>query len=147
LKRVIVLRGLPGSGKTTLVRKEFPDAVVCSADDFFVVDGEYQFNLGLIGQAHQACWRKFFSAVQSGAELVVVDNTATSIAEIAPYVLPAETYGYSVEIVSLRCDPAKAASRSVHDVPDAIFKKMVASFEASSAAMPLWWQHQTRDAE
>jgi predicted kinase len=33
--KLIILRGLPGSGKTTLVRKEWPNAAVCSADSYF----------------------------------------------------------------------------------------------------------------
>ena len=47
-RTMFVMRGLPGSGKSTLVRKMksvYPGAVVCSADQFFISDeGVYQFD-------------------------------------------------------------------------------------------------------
>ena len=44
---MFIMRGVPGSGKSTLakrIHKQYPDAVLCSADDFFVdTDGIYKY--------------------------------------------------------------------------------------------------------
>jgi hypothetical protein len=53
--------------------------------------------------------------------MIVVDNTNTTIAEIAPYVAIAEAYSYEVEIVqigNLDDESLKLyASRNTHGVP------------------------------
>ena len=142
-KKVKIFRGLPGCGKTTYVRANFANAVVVSADDYFVgADGVYRFNPADIGTAHGACFRRFIAALQAGDELVVVDNTATTIAEVAPYVLGSQAYGYDAEIITLRCDPAVAASRNVHGVPAVAVMRMAEQLEAGSAGLMPWWSHQ-----
>lgn len=142
MKKLVVLRGLPGSGKSTYQRSHFPDAVVASADQYFMVDGEYRFKPALLGEAHGACCRTVIGALQAGAELIVVDNTALSSVEIAPYILLAQAHGYSAEIITLRCDPATAAARNVHGVPaEIILNRMVPAMAAAEASLPPWWQH------
>ncbi|KAM6180017.1 NEDD4-binding protein 2-like 1 isoform 4-T4 [Erethizon dorsatum] len=56
-KHLYLLRGLPGSGKTTLARQlqhDFPMAVIFSTDDFFArEDGAYEFNPDFLEEAHE----------------------------------------------------------------------------------------------
>ncbi|XP_023403015.1 NEDD4-binding protein 2-like 1 isoform X5 [Loxodonta africana] len=56
-KHLYLLRGLPGSGKTTLARQlqhDFPRAVIFSTDDFFSRDdGTYEFNPDFLEEAHK----------------------------------------------------------------------------------------------
>lgn len=140
--KVDILRGIPGAGKSRFVRGQYPGATVLSTDDYFVgADGVYWFNPADIGLAHGRCFRLFIEALQRGDSQVVVDNTATSIAEIAPYVLGSQAYGYDAEIITLRCDPAVAASRNVHGVPVAAIHKMAEALEAGTLALMPWWQH------
>ena len=44
---MFIMRGVPGSGKSTLakrIQKQYPEAVKCSADDFFIdADGIYRW--------------------------------------------------------------------------------------------------------
>jgi len=142
LSKIKVLRGLPGAGKSTFVKGNFPEATVLSADDYFVgEDDVYRFNPADIGLAHGRCFRLVIEALQRGDELVVVDNTATTIAEVAPYMLAAQAYGYDAEIITLRCDPAIAASRNIHGVPEPLVMKMAEALEAGSQALMPWWQH------
>ncbi len=53
--------------------------VICSADDYFMKDGVYHFNGGLIGKAHDWCMTKFLEALTSEADIVMVDNTNTQV--------------------------------------------------------------------
>ena len=77
---VIIVRGLPGSGKTTWAKAfqaQHPGTVVCSADDAFESDAGYNYNPHMVSAAHFACRVKVERALQAGAPYVVVDNTHT----------------------------------------------------------------------
>ena len=57
---VFILRGLPGSGKSTIantiLQKLGDDAVVCSANDYhYNKDGDYVWNKDLLQEAHSKC--------------------------------------------------------------------------------------------
>lgn len=52
---LVLLRGPPGSGKSTLARNilmQNPGGVILSTDDYFIVNGRYQFDLAVLGEAH-----------------------------------------------------------------------------------------------
>lgn len=138
MKKATILSGLPGSGKTCYVEMSLPPTVVvCSADHLFYQDGVYRFVAAELPAAHQKCFRKYIETVQAGADDVVVDNTNLSAAEIAPYVLGGEAYGYSVQVVRLLRDPSIAFSAQRHGVPLETFKRMMQQFWKRDV-MP-WW--------
>lgn len=123
--KVVLMRGVPGSGKSTHRKQCFPDALVCSADDFFVgEDGVYRFDRRKIGQAHQECQRKFKQALKDRVPLVVVDNTNTMLKEMKPYVQAAKHRGYRVECVRVDTPVEVAAARNTHGVPFEAVKRM-----------------------
>ena len=106
-----IVRGLPGSGKSSLAKKV--TELVYSADDFFTnKKGEYNFNAKLLGKAHEWCWGKVRDAMFIGAEAVAVANTFTQAWEAEKYYQIAEEYGYSVFVIECQNDFG-----NVHDVP------------------------------
>ena len=131
---MIILRGISGSGKSTYARENYPEEVICSADDFFTVDGEYCFNPSMLSEAHTQCFRTAIFGLQSRLD-IVVDNTNTSIWEIAPYVLLAQAFGAEIEIIRVDCDPAVAAARNTHGVPSGAVFAMAARMEP---LLPFW---------
>lgn len=134
--KVIILRGVSGSGKSTYTRKHHPAALVCSADDFFIgEDGVYRFDGTRIKDAHKWCMRKFVDAVVVEYLEIVVDNTHTTKWELAPYLAVAEAHDYEVEIVWCRCPVEIAAARNAHGVP----AKQVAAMERRFEAPLPWW--------
>ena len=136
---VTILTGLPGCGKSTYTRK-YPDAVVVSVDDFFVGDdGVYRHDLTKLPLAHQDCWRLFFFAVRAHTGHIIVDNTNLSTAEIAPYVLPAEAMGFTVEIVTLEVPVEVCKARNVHNVPEDVMDMMAVNL--ANRVLPPWWKH------
>ena len=55
-KNLILVRGVSGSGKSTFAEEFlFPISLLISNDDFFMVDGEYQFNSELLSENHLKC--------------------------------------------------------------------------------------------
>lgn len=138
---MMILRGVPGAGKSTWATRNFPEAVVCSADHFFVdATGVYRFNPRLLGEAHGSCARRCIESMQAGAPVIVVDNTATTTMEVSPYVLLAQAFGYEAEVVTFLVDPAKAAARNTHGVPEVSVHAMDARLR-SAELMP-WWPQQ-----
>jgi len=111
MKTLYIVRGLPGSGKSSLAKKVSES--VYSADDFFTnKKGEYNFNAKLLGKAHEWCWGKVRDAMFIGANAVAVANTFTQAWEAEKYYQLAEEYGYSVFVIECQNDFG-----NVHDVP------------------------------
>lgn len=141
--QVRILCGVPGSGKTTLARTLETD-YVCSANDFFTPDGVYRFDASLLPQAHAACLKKFIQVCRNAENQyilddfnVVVDNTNTTVVEIAPYAAIAQAYGHELEVIIIHCDPVVAHARNVHGVPLAAVIAMDGRLR--SMALPPWW--------
>ena len=111
MKTLYIVRGLPGSGKSSLAKKV--TELVYSADDFFTnKKGEYNFNAKLLGKAHEWCWGKVRDAMFIGVEAVAVANTFTQAWEAEREYPIAEEYGYSVFVIECQNDFG-----NVHDVP------------------------------
>lgn len=115
--KVIIMRGLPGSGKSTWIANNVPGALVCSADEFMVQDGVYVWDPSKLHAAHSKCQDKYMLALQGRMPLVVVDNTNLRPRDMEYYVVLAENMGYDIEIRTIHCDPAVAAARNIHGVP------------------------------
>ena len=141
--RVILLSGVPGSGKTHYTKTFLGvDHEVVSADNFFVgADGVYRFDPTKLANAHGDCLRGFVAALIKGLAVVVVDNTNTTAIEMAPYVALAAAYGYECEVVWVICDPAVAAARNTHGVPEraieAMHDRIARTFQEG---LPPFWQ-------
>src|SRR5271157_4759262 len=113
MKQIKILRGISGSGKSTYIKNNFPDSIICSADHFFMLDGVYKFDPEKIGQAHQYCFKSFINFVSIECRgICVIDNTNCSAWQIAPYYLAGETFGYNVEIIELNVDEETATHRN-----------------------------------
>lgn len=140
MSKVTILRGISGSGKTTYASKHYPNTLVVSADHFFGTPPRYKFDPEKLPEAHNTCLRLFIEAVRNG-RAVVVDNTNTTVEEIAPYYALAEAYGHEVEIVTIEFDPLVAAQRNVHNVPLEAIERQ--HYRICSTVLPRRWKHRT----
>jgi len=129
-KTVTIMRGISGAGKSTYIRRNFPAALVCSADHYFINGkGEYKFDRQKLSKAHGACREKFEAALASGAGHIVVDNTNTTVSEMKGYIQAAEKKGYQIQIFRLQVDPVVAAARNQHGVPPESIQAMQTRFQ------------------
>lgn len=150
---VVVLMGVSGAGKSTWIKENFepPDRVEYSTDHWFIeVDkktGEIGYKMvpSELGQAHGHCLKLYAEALHHYEErhcgrTIIVDNTNTSLVEMAPYCALALAYGFELRIVVLVCPPVVAFERNVHDVPkEAIFRQH-ARLEGTLKNLPPWWK-------
>ncbi len=117
-KTVYILRGVSGSGKTTLAKEliEGRRGVICTADDYFEIDGEYKFNAAELGNAHKACRVKFHYALcDKTHDVIVVANTNTTEKDYGYYQEKANEYGANVFFLVVE---NRHNNKDVHNVPD-----------------------------
>jgi len=97
MKTLYIVRGVPGSGKSTFAKSI--GGIHIEADQFFMMDGKYNFDITKIKLAHKYCqnqteaWMKT-DGTQVNNDKIVVSNTFTQEWEMEPYFKLAEKYGY-----------------------------------------------------
>ena len=119
MKDLIIVRGLPGSGKTTLAAK-FGRAI-CSADDYVTRNGVYNWRPATVGASHAWSQRKCERFMKAEVDTVIVANTTTTEKEIKPYTDLAKKYGYRVFSIVVE---NRHGGTNVHDVPEETIEKM-----------------------
>lgn len=152
--KVTVLRGLPGSGKSTYANKIKEGAgdlytEIFSADDFHMEDGKYNWKLENVGKAHAWCLKGFIRSVSrekdanplAGSAHIIVDNTNCAIWEMAPYCAVAIAYGADLVITTFECSVETAIKRNVHNVPPETIRRMNDTLEKHSVLIPKHWKH------
>ena len=129
---LILLRGIPGSGKTTLgevilYSTNQPNPDVLSADNFFIDEsGEYCFDGSKLKEAHNLCQQKCAERMRLEFSKIVVANTFTQDWEMEPYFEMAKRYNYRVHTVIVE---NRHGSKNVHGVPEDKLNQMKQRFE------------------
>lgn len=123
-----LIRGVPGSGKSTFASILFMNGVVqhvVEADDFFIQpDWSYVFDPKQLGKAHSICQSKVREYLQEGYS-VAVSNTSTTEDEVSVYQQMAERFG--VHFISIIMEN-RHGSESVHGVPEYSLHRMKQRF-------------------
>jgi len=124
-KLLFLVRGLPGSGKSTFAKSIGGSHI--EADMYFLDEnGNYNFDVTKLRNAHEWCREKTEIAMKRGADKVIVSNTFTQEWEMDEYYKLAEKYGFKVMsiIVENRHD-----GKNIHNVPEETLEKMRNRFQ------------------
>lgn len=114
---MIILRGQPGAGKSTIAKKCFPNYVICSADDHFMKNGKYVFDRYELQVAHDYCYVKAKKNLSEGRN-VIVDNTNRKLDEFKRY-MKFQDMGLTSEIIIYK---VVSSYTSTKNVPDHVIK-------------------------
>ena len=118
-----IIRGIPGSGKSTLGEKLVPGCSF-SANDWFMEGGKYNYNKDEIAEAHKFCRANVLVSMKNGEPIIAVCNTFTRKWEFEPYIELCNTYGYTpIEII------CRGNFKNIHNVPESVIEKMKNRFE------------------
>ncbi|XP_019141918.3 NEDD4-binding protein 2-like 2 isoform X4 [Corvus cornix cornix] len=135
-KLLLILRGLPGSGKSTLSRAllgQSCDGIVLSTDDYFRQQYGYTYNAAQLGDAHEWNQKRAKQAMEQGKSPVIIDNTNTQAWEMKPYVEVALEKGYRVEFREpdtwWKFDPEELEKRNKHGVTREKIAQMLERYE------------------
>ena len=137
MKTLYIIRGLPGSGKSTL-GEQLADGYMdyhpkfggmksysFAADDWFTDhDGNYNFNAGEIIDAHEDCQARVRGAMMSDVENICVCNTFSQAWEAAPYFKLCADFRYTPVVIE-----CQSQFRNIHDVPQEFIDEMKEQWE------------------
>jgi predicted kinase len=96
MKTLYIVRGIPGSGKSTFAQSL--DCPVFEADQYFIDSetGEYKFDGSKIKLAHNWCKLRVEQSMEDDFQKIAVSNTFTQEWEMDAYYELSKQYGYRV---------------------------------------------------
>lgn len=130
-KKLIIMRGLPGSGKSTKSSALSAGGVSLSTDEFW--GPNYDFDVTRLGDAHRWNENRANKAMQEGITPIVIDNVNNTSYAARAYVRAAQKYGYEVEFAESdtpwRFNVEELAKRNKHNVPQERIQEMLDDWE------------------
>jgi predicted kinase len=121
MKTMYILRGLPGSGKSTFAKSIAKPWQIFEADQYFMNNGEYEFDVTKLKDAHQDCKDRVRNAMRPSLlrgllyNTIVVSNTFTQEWEMKFYRVVAKKYGYRIFYVIIE---NRHGNTNEHGVPE-----------------------------
>ncbi len=101
---LVILRGLPGSGKSELAKLLSEDGryPVFAIDDYFTdANGVYQFKFDENFKAYEHCQSRTEQAMNSAVPKIFLDNVFSLEWEMEPYFKLAGHYQYRVHVLTV----------------------------------------------
>jgi len=136
-KVLFLTRGFPGSGKSTLANELGKDGLVVSSDDYFMENGQYNFDLDKLRDAHTWAQQKIEEGMKQGISPIVADNTNVKAWEMKPLVLLALKYGYRAEVkepnTPWKLDAEELAKRNKHGVPLEVIEEKIKEWDTDAS--------------
>ncbi|HIJ51003.1 MAG TPA: AAA family ATPase [Nitrospinae bacterium] len=133
MKTFILLRGVPGSGKSTVGKalsrlwedRGFMVAGPWEADSFMTNEkGNYEFDPKKLGYCHDRCIDTCRAAMAFGMAVVIQSNTNTQKWEYEKYLDAAKEFGYAVQTITV-----DGEFENAHGVPAEKVQQMRDRFE------------------
>lgn len=126
-----IMRGIPGSGKSTIANLLAGEkGIVCSTDFFFTEeDGSYNFDPAKLAMYHKLNLFFFHLALANNVPIVVCDNTNIRHVDYKKYVEIAREFNYIIKIVPVGVSLETAVKWCRHNVPRETIKQMLSMWE------------------
>lgn len=116
MAKLVIVRGIPGSGKSTFAKSHFPGVLILENDMFFMHNGKYCYEPSLIGYAVEWCQKAASFAAENQMD-VVIANTFTDPRYIDFYKQLAEKHKLEFEVYH-----CIGNFQNVHGVPENVLE-------------------------
>ncbi|KAM6402303.1 NEDD4-binding protein 2 isoform 2-T5 [Pluvialis apricaria] len=133
---LVLLRGVPGSGKSYLARtllEDNPGGIILSTDDYFYKHGQYHYDPDCLGEAHDWNRKRAKEAFEMRISPIIIDNTNIQAWEMKPYVTLAQQFKYKVMFREpdtwWKFKPKELERRNIHGVSKERIKRMLERYE------------------
>lgn len=132
MKNLYIIRGLPGSGKSTIAKSLGKPWQIFEADQFFMKNGKYEFDSSKLKNAHDWCKRKVQYWMHPSLlrplffRNIVISNTFTQEWEMRFYQIIAKKYGYRVHTIIVE---NRHGGVNTHGVPEEKLEQMKERFQ------------------
>lgn len=148
-QKLIIMRGIPGGGKSTKAKSLVGEGRIHSTDDVISSKGDYREFFAKMAEsknyiglmiAHSSNLRNAKLSMVEGVSPVIIDNTNIKAAEAKKYIVEALNMGYAdanIEIVDVGTgglDAKGLFERNTHGVP---LEKIEAMIKAHKSVGPL----------
>tara|TARA_R100000750_G_scaffold56852_1_gene43566 strand:+ start:2423 stop:2944 length:522 start_codon:yes stop_codon:yes gene_type:complete len=130
-KTLILLRGLPGSGKTNfaeLLSLLSPEVFIIATDDRFMVNGKYKYDQSKLFDYHMQTQQDVHMAMSEDVSIIVVHNTFTNEKHMLDYTRLAGEHEYNVITLVVE---HRHYGVSEHDVPTKNYLRMFKELKSS----------------
>jgi predicted kinase len=131
-KNLYIVRGLPGSGKSTFARSIAKPYQIFEADQYFMKKGKYNFDVTKLKEAHDNCRQRVVRRMRNNLfsstlfRTIVVSNTFTQDWEMKFYRNLGRRYGYTVHTIVVE---NRHKGVNIHGVPEDKLQVMEDRFE------------------
>jgi predicted kinase len=144
-QELIIMRGIPGAGKSTKAKSLVGQGKIHSTDDVIEKSGDYnEFfakmvankDFSPLSKVHSKNLKDAIESMKSGVTPVIVDNTNIRHNEPKAYVMAALEMGFAdnnikfVDVGTAGLEAAQLAARNTHGVPLEKIEQMIASHTA-----------------
>ena len=135
MNKLYIVRGLPGSGKSSFVRNSYKMAYEdwFEADMFFEsgLTGEYKFNRDLLPHAHTWCFYNVLRTLNADMNCWV-SNTFVRLWEMESFLNIGEKLNREIDIEIIE---VKTQFYSIHNVPENTIERMKRNWEELTPEM------------
>lgn len=132
-KKLIILRGPPGSGKSQTAKRLVGKGLIHSTDAYFMVNGKYAFNIDNVGKFHDFNLMSSIESMKNGTSPVIIDNTNIIASDCIKYVEEGKIYGYEIIVIEpdvpWAFDIDELVKRNEHRVPRESIIEMLLQYE------------------
>jgi len=144
-QELIIMRGIPGSGKSTEAKKRVKNGVIHSTDDLWEATGDYAGAFKRMKESgdwsdhsrmHTKNFKNAMTSIKEGVSPIIIDNTNIKAVEAKKYVETALKLGFNesnitiVDVGNGGCTVEVLAERNTHGVPLETIERMMKSHKS-----------------